>query len=86
MSLTDQRILLSYATRVKDEFGVLGKFSSDEGKTWKLPVRIARTLESDCGYPSTVQRADGKLATAWNSKASENHQRYHIGVAIWQAP
>lgn len=84
--LKDQRILLSYGSRVKDEFGVLGKFSSDEGKTWGPPVRIARTLESDCGYPSTVQRPDGKLVTAWYSKASENHQRYHMGVAIWQAP
>jgi hypothetical protein len=23
--------------------------------------------------------------TAWYSKASENHQRYHMGVAIWDA-
>jgi hypothetical protein len=86
LRLKDQRILLAYGSRVKGEFGVLGKFSSDEGKTWGPPVRIASTLESDCGYPSTVQRADGKLVTAWYSKSSENHQRYHMGVAIWQAP
>ena len=29
---------------------------------------------------------DGKLVTAWYSKTSENHQRYHMGVAIWDAP
>jgi hypothetical protein len=84
--LNDGRILLSYGSRVKDQFGVLSKFSADDGKTWGEPLRIARTLESDCGYPSTVQRADGKLVTAWYSKSSENHQRYHMGVAIWQAP
>jgi hypothetical protein len=49
-------------------------------------VRLANTLESDCGYPSTVQRTDGKLVTAWYSKASENHQRYHMGVAVWEVP
>ena len=68
------------------QFGVLAKFSSDEGKTWGAPIRIANTLESDCGYPSTIQRADGKLVTAWYSKASENHQRYHMAVAIWDPP
>ena len=65
---------------------MLAKITADEGKTWTEPMRLANTLESDCGYPSTVQRADGKLVTAWYSKASENHQRYHMGVAIWDAP
>ncbi|MCB1276591.1 sialidase family protein [Prosthecobacter sp.] len=86
LRLKDGRILLSHGSRVKEQFGVLAKFTSDEGETWSAPVRIAKTLESDCGYPSTVQRADGKLVTAWYSKTSENHQRYHMGVAIWEAP
>ena len=84
--LKDGRILLAHGSRVKGQFGVLAKLTSDEGKTWGEPIRIAHTLESDCGYPSTVQRADGKLVTAWYSKSSENHQRYHMGVAIWDAP
>ena len=86
LRLHDGRILLAYGNRVKDQFGVLARISSDEGRTWGEPLRIARALASDCGYPSTVQRADGKLITAWYSKASENHQRYHMGVAIWEAP
>jgi len=86
LRLTDGRILLAYGSRIKAQTGVMAKISSDEGKTWGEPIRIAHTLESDCGYPSTVQRADGKLVTAWYSKASENHQRYHMGVAIWSAP
>jgi hypothetical protein len=40
----------------------------------------------DCGYPSSVQRADGKIVTAYYSQAVENHDRYHMGVAIWDAP
>lgn len=86
LRLKDGRILMAYGSRVKDQYGVLAKITSDEGKTWTEPVRVAHTLMSDCGYPSTVQRADGKLVTAWYSKASENHQRYHMGVAIWDVP
>ncbi len=83
--LKDGRILLSHGSRIKDQFGVLARLTADEGVTWGEPVRIAHTLNSDCGYPSTVQRADGRIVTAWYSKASENHQRYHMGVAIWDA-
>jgi hypothetical protein len=86
LRLRDGRIPLTYGSRVKDQFGVLARLSSDEGRTWGEPLLIARALESDCGYPSTVQRADGMLVTAWYSKASENHPRYHMGVAIWQWP
>lgn len=78
-------LLLSHGSRIHDQFGVLARLTADEGRTWSEPVRIAHPLNSDCGYPSTVQPADGRLGTAWHSKASENHQRYHMGVAIWGA-
>ncbi|HEY2574606.1 MAG TPA: sialidase family protein [Verrucomicrobiaceae bacterium] len=84
--LNDNRLLLSYGSRVKDQTGVLAKLSSDEGKSWSEPIRLASTLIWDCGYPSSVQRADGKIVTAWYSRASVNHERYHMGVAIWEAP
>ncbi len=86
--LKDGRILLAYGNRIKtgDQLGVLAKFSSDEGKTWGESIRIAKTATWDCGYPSTVQLADGKLVTAWYSGASDYHARYHMGVAIWDAP
>ena len=64
----------------------MAKLSADEGKTWSAPLRLANTLSGDCGYPSSVQRADGKIVTAWYSKASVNHDRYHMGIAIWEAP
>ena len=77
-----------YGNRIKtgDQYGVLAKFSDDEGKNWGEPIRIAHTKTNDCGYPSTIQRADGKLVTAWYSGSSEYHARYHMGVAIWDAP
>ena len=86
LRLQDGRILLAYGSRVQGQFGVLAKITADEGQTWTPPVRLATTLSSDCGYPSTVQRPDGTLVTAWYSKASENHHRYHMGVALWQPP
>jgi Neuraminidase (sialidase) len=88
LRLKDGRILLAYGNRIRtgDQLGVLAKFSSDEGKTWGEPIRVAHTTTWDCGYPSTVQRADGKLVTAWYAGASAYHARYHMGVAIWEAP
>ena len=84
--LADGRLLLSYGCRVKDRYGVLAKLSSDEGKTWGPPIRLVKSLESDCGYPSSVQRADGRIVTAYYAKRVENHERYHMGTAVWEAP
>jgi hypothetical protein len=84
--LADGRILLSYGTRITGEFGVMAKLSSDEGVTWGEPIRLAHTLSSDCGYPSSVQRADGKIVTAYYAKGVENHNRYLMAAAIWEAP
>lgn len=84
--LSDGRLLLSYGTRVKDQFGVLAKLSADEGKTWSAPIRVAHTLDWDCGYPSSVQRPDGKIVTAYYAKRVVNHERYHMAVSIWEAP
>jgi hypothetical protein len=86
LRLKDGRLLLSYGNRVKGRFGVLAKLSGDEGRTWGAPIRLAHSLENDCGYPSSVQRADGMIVTAYYAKRVENHERYHMGVAIWQAP
>lgn len=84
--LKDGRLVLSHGCRVKDRFGVLAKLSGDEGKTWTEPLRIATSLEGDCGYPSTVQRADGKLVTAWYAKSTPLYESYQMGVSIWEAP
>jgi hypothetical protein len=84
--LKDGRLLLSYGNRVAGQFGVMAKFSGDEGRTWSAPLRLATSLEQDCGYPSSVQRADGKIVTVYYAKRVENHERYHMGAAIWEAP
>lgn len=86
LHLKDGRLLLSYGNRIKDQFGVMAKLSHDEGKTWSEPLRLANSLSGDCGYPSSVQRNDGNIVTAYYAKSAENHHRYHMGVAIWAAP
>lgn len=86
LRLQDGRILLSYGKRLEGQSGVLAKFSSDEGKTWSASTRIMNSIAQDCGYPSSVQRADGRIVTAYYSQSVENHERYHMGVAIWDAP
>lgn len=86
LRLKDGRLLLSHGCRVKDRFGVLARFSSDEGNTWSEPLRLATAVDTDCGYPSTIQRADGKLVTAWYAKGSPLYESYQMGVSIWEAP
>ncbi len=86
MRLKDGRLLLSYGVRIKGEQGVRAKLSADEGRTWSAPLRLARSEDGDCGYPATIQRADGKLVTAYYAHKAPEHDGYHMGVAVWSAP
>jgi len=84
--LKDGRLLLSYGVRVPNRRGVCAKLSSDEGKTWGKPVRLADSVKNaDCGYPSSVQLKNGNIVTAWYSKHSTEHEGYHMGVTIWRS-
>ncbi len=83
--LKDGRLLLTYGNRVKGEYGVLAKLSSDNGKTWSKPIRLAMTNNTDCGYPSSIQRSDGKIVTAYYAKGSPLYEKYQMSVVIWNA-
>ncbi|MHB9106948.1 MAG: sialidase family protein [Armatimonadota bacterium] len=80
--LRDGRLLLSYGNRCRHNFGVDVRVSADEGMTWGAPVRIADTPLSDCGYPSTVQLADGTLVTAFYTQLPGEYN-YEMRVALW---
>ena len=87
LRLADKRLLLSYGVRVKGQRGVCAKLSSDEGRSWSEPLRLAHTADGgDCGYPSSIQQADGSIVTAWYSNNSPQHTGYHLGVTVWKAP
>jgi hypothetical protein len=47
---------------------------------------IGDLLSRDCGYPSSVQRPDGTIVTAYYSDGAPDHRRYHMGVALWNPP
>lgn len=85
--LEDGRLLLSYGVRVEGRRGVCARLSSDEGETWGDVLRISHAGEkADCGYPSSVQRGDGAIVTAWYANRSPIHDGYHLGVTVWRAP
>lgn len=85
--LADGRLLLSYGVRVPGRFGVAARLSGDEGMTWGEPLTLVADLASrDCGYPSSVQRPDGTIVTAYYADGAPSHQRYHMGVVLWTPP
>jgi hypothetical protein len=86
MRLNDGRLLLSYGVRVPGRQGVCARLSADLGRTWGPPLRLARTFDGDCGYPSSVQRSDGKIVTVYYGRKVPESQPYHMGAAVWTAP
>jgi len=40
-------------------------------------------FDGDGGYPSSVQRPDGQVLTAFYAAKTAAHPRYHMGVVVW---
>ena len=78
-------MLLSNGNRTPGDKGVDVRLSDDEGKSWSDPLRVV-DFEGDGGYPSSVQRPDGKIVTAYYAAKIKGHSRYHMGVVIWSPP
>lgn len=79
--LNGGRLLLSYGNRVVPK-GVDVRFSDDHGLTWSDPFRVVE-FEDDGGYPSSVQLPDGRVLTAYYARRIAGHDRYHMGVVVW---
>jgi len=82
LRLKDGRVLLSYGDRTGTVHGVEVRTTSDEGRTWSEPVRLVDWW-GDGGYPSSVQLPDGQILTAYYAAKIEGHDRYHMGVVLW---
>jgi hypothetical protein len=80
--LKDGRVLLTYGNRLEPR-GVDVRFSDDEGSTWTEPFRVV-DFQGDGGYPSSVQLPDGRVLTAYYARRIVNHDRYHMGVVVWE--
>lgn len=79
--LDDGHLLLTYGNR-QEPRGVDLRFSDDEGITWSEPYRVI-DFQGDGGYPSSVQLADGQVLTAYYARRIDGHDRYHMGVVVW---
>lgn len=84
LRLPDGRILLSYGDRTGTVHGVDVIVSRDEGQTWSDPIRVVDWW-GDGGYPSSVRLPDGQILTAYYAAKIDGHDRYHMGVVIWDS-
>ncbi len=65
LKLRDGRLLMTYGHR-RAPLGNQARLSGDQGRTWSEPMIVSGDgVESDLGYPSTVQLADGSLLSVW---------------------
>ena len=65
LRLNDSRLLMTYGHRRKP-LGIQARISHDEGSTWGEPLTISSDgINSDLGYPSTIECDNGNLVTVW---------------------
>jgi Neuraminidase (sialidase) len=84
LALADGRVLLTYGRRIAP-FGVRAILSRDGGRTWHTQRRVTLVADSitrDCGYPSSVQLADGSIVTAYYAAESSGFWKGSFG---WHA-
>ena len=82
ISKDNATIVLSYGKRGGEQRGVEVVFSDNGGKTLRKPYRIVALDGTDLGYPSSVQRSDGQIVTAYCDGGSGT-KGYYMGVVIW---
>jgi len=84
LRLADERLLLVYGMRCPQHHGVAARMSEDEGNTWSRPTMLTQYPDRDGGYPASVQVPDGNIVTAFYCASQPCHERYHMGVTIWE--
>jgi len=90
--LRDGSVVFSYGDRASEsgQKGIEAMISRDQGKTWSDEVRLANWNGADGGYPSTVQRKDGQMVTAYYcsglpGQEAKTFDGYHMEVIVWDA-
>lgn len=90
VKLGDGRVLFTYGDRASEngKKGVEAMLSDDKGETWSDPVRLIDWNGRDGGYPTSVQRKDGQLVTAYYCSGLPGQEPtstkgYHMEVIVW---
>lgn len=92
LQLRDGRVLYTYGDRASapGQRGLEAMLSTDSGETWTAPVRLTDWNGLDGGYPSSAQRQDGQIVTAYYASAMPDDppdfiKGYHMAVIVWDA-
>lgn len=86
MALPDGRILLTYGVRHPHDLALECRVSPDGGETWRRPHRLFQIDDReryDGGYPSCLAVGEDLVLTAYYTRRSPWHHRYHMGVFLW---
>jgi hypothetical protein len=88
--LRNGHVLFCYGDRASPpgRKGIEAMLSTDSGATWSEPVRLVDWNGLDGGYPSSVERADGQVVTAYYCSAlagdpPNSYKNYHLEVIAW---
>jgi len=86
------RVLFCYGDRASEPGGkgIEAIIGADRGESWSKPIRLIDWNGRDGGYPSSVQRADGRIVTAYYCSAlpdqpPDSLEGYHMEVIVWDA-
>ncbi len=82
LSLSDDCVLLTYGRR-HPPYGVRGLLSHDGGHTWdhtRESVYADDRPGPDCGYPSSIRLANGRIITAYYSAGDHMDAYRHDGA------
>jgi len=92
LKLKDRRVLFCYGDRASEPGGkgIEAIISADRGESWSKPIRLIDWNGRDGGYPSSVQRADGRIVTAYYcsglpGQPPDSLEGYHMEVIVWDA-
>jgi hypothetical protein len=85
VKLPDGRLVAAWGVRGKP-FGIHGRASSDNGKTWG-PELVLRddARKYDLGYCRSVVRTDGRIVTVYYYTTGARPEN-HIEATIWSPP
>jgi hypothetical protein len=82
--LDNKELLLTYGIRNSGCYGIDARIMSLENENWYTPLMVTDFDNAwDGGYPSSIQLENGDIVTAYYCGPVSYHNRYHMGVTIW---